>query len=155
MKLLAVFFLVFATPLMANSDNDVVPDAYNYCPNTPDGLRVWDLDHYAAGKAAQQWVGCAGENDFPQKGYLPEGWRDTKVKGDWMFRRSYFSHAGSPSLSLDELPNRTVSRQPFASGHPSASVRMGTRYNSMVIQNGLGSTDRTYIFERWVDENPR
>lgn len=84
-------------------------------------------------------------------GLLPAG--NTLHASDWMFRRSYFSHAAVPGQSAAGLPSsRSAYRQPFVGAHPRFAIRGGYRFNNIVIQSGATS-DRTIIRENWFDAN--
>lgn len=73
--------------------------------------------------------------------------------GDWLFRRSYFSHEPSPLDNARNFPrSRSAYREPFIGAHPHFAIRGGWRYNNYSIQNGT-STDRMYIRENWFDMN--
>src|SRR4029450_6508152 len=73
--------------------------------------------------------------------------------GDWMFRRSYYSHASGSGLLDDSPPSRPASREPWVGAHPRFAIRGGWRFNSYVLQNGTNSTDRTFFRENWYDVN--
>lgn len=73
--------------------------------------------------------------------------------GDWMFRRSYYSHNTGPAATDDAAPSRTAYREPWAGAHPRFAIRGGWRFNTYVIQNGTNSTDRTFFRENWYDVN--
>jgi hypothetical protein len=73
--------------------------------------------------------------------------------GDWMFRRSYYSHTPVPGLLDDSPPSRTSYSEPWAGAHPRFAIRGGWRFNTFTLQNGTGSTDRTYFRENWYDVN--
>jgi hypothetical protein len=72
---------------------------------------------------------------------------------DWMFRRSYYSHAAGPAPGVSEPESRVVYRQPWIGAHPRMAVRGGWRYNTMVLQNGTSGSDRTITREYWSDFN--
>lgn len=73
--------------------------------------------------------------------------------GDWMFKRSYYSHAAAgPGLLDNASPNRSAVREPWVGAHPRFAIRGGWRFNSYILQNGQG-TDRTFIRENWYDVN--
>jgi hypothetical protein len=72
--------------------------------------------------------------------------------GDWMFRRSYYSHDAGPGDLDDSAPSRSAYRAPWVGAHPHSAVRSGWRYNSFVINNG-SSTDMTFYRENWYDTN--
>ena len=74
---------------------------------------------------------------------------NTGQASDWMFRRSYYSHAPEPS-DVGYPESRSARRQPFAGAHPRSAIRGGYRYNNVVIQSG-NSFDRTVIRENWFD----
>ncbi len=73
--------------------------------------------------------------------------------GDWMFRRSYYSHAqDTDNVPRDYPRSRSAYREPFVGAHPRFAIRGGWRVNNMVLQNG-SSTDRTFFRENWFDTN--
>jgi hypothetical protein len=72
--------------------------------------------------------------------------------GDWMFRRSYYSHAAGPGALDESSPSRSASREPWVGAHPRFAIRGGWRFNSFIINNGQ-STDRTFFRENWYDVN--
>ncbi len=92
--------------------------------------------------------------------------------GDWMFRRSYYSHDAGPGYNpgwgsshgpgysresaageMDDWgASRTVNRDPWVGAHPHSAVRSGWRYNSFVIHSG-SSTDTTIFRENWYDKD--
>lgn len=71
---------------------------------------------------------------------------------DWMFRRSYFSHAAVPGQAGAQPNSRSAYRQPFVGAHPRFAIRGGYRFNNVVIQSG-NNVDRTIIRENWFDAN--
>ncbi len=73
--------------------------------------------------------------------------------GDWMFRRSYYSHNAGPAVLDDSAPSRTAYREPWVGAHPRFAIRGGWRFNSFVLQNGTNSVDRTFFRENWYDVN--
>ncbi len=77
----------------------------------------------------------------------------TAQASDWMFRRSYYSHAAGPGLADDANPSRSAAREPWVGAHPRFAIRGGWRFNSFVLQNGTNSTDRTFFRENWYDVN--
>ena len=72
--------------------------------------------------------------------------------GDWMFRRSYYSHAPIPGLLDDSPPSRSAYSEPWVGAHPRFAIRGGWRFNNYILQNGQG-TDRTFYRENWFDVN--
>ncbi len=74
------------------------------------------------------------------------------VAGDWMFRRSYYSHDAVSGDLDDSPPSRSSSREPWVGAHPHVAVRSGYRSNSFMINNG-SSTDTTIFRETWYDVN--
>ena len=72
--------------------------------------------------------------------------------GDWMFRRSYYSHAQGSGLLDDAPPSRSSYSEPWVGAHPRFAIRGGWRFNSFTLQNGQ-STDRTFFRENWYDVN--
>lgn len=77
---------------------------------------------------------------------------NTANAADWMFRRSYYSHAGGPGLLDDAPPSRSNYTEPWVGAHPRFAIRGGWRFNSFTLQNGTG-TDRTFYRENWYDVN--
>lgn len=77
----------------------------------------------------------------------------TTSAGDWMFRRSYYSHGGQSMLDGELPPSRSAYREPWVGAHPRFAIRGGWRFNCFTIQNGLGSSDRTFFRENWYDVN--
>jgi hypothetical protein len=73
--------------------------------------------------------------------------------GDWMFRRSYYSHSAGPAPVDESAPSRTAYREPWVGAHPRFAIRGGWRFNTFVLQNGTNSTDRTFFRENWYDVN--
>lgn len=73
--------------------------------------------------------------------------------GDWMFRRSYYSHAPIPGLLDDNPPSRTAYSEPWTGAHSRFAIRGGWRINTFTIQNGTGSIDRTFFRDSWYDVN--
>ena len=70
---------------------------------------------------------------------------------DWMFRRSYYSHAAGPDgTTVSAPPSRSAYRQPFVGAHPHFAIRGGYRINNYTLNNGQ---DRTIIRESWYDAN--
>jgi hypothetical protein len=72
--------------------------------------------------------------------------------GEWMFRRSYYSHTPGPGLLDDSPPSRSSYSEPWVGAHPRFSIRGGWRFNTFTLQNGQ-STDRTFFRENWYDVN--
>jgi len=70
--------------------------------------------------------------------------------GEWMFRRSYYSHDAEPTDPDDMPASRSVYTQPWVAARPHVAVRSGWRINSFVIHNG-SSTDQTFFRENWTD----
>ena len=70
---------------------------------------------------------------------------------DWMFRRSYYSHAATPT-DAGSPRSRSAYREPFAGNHPRFAIRGGWRMNNIILNNG-SSSDRTFIRENWFDMN--
>ncbi len=73
--------------------------------------------------------------------------------GDWMFRRSYYSHTAGAGSVDESAPSRSAYREPWVGAHPRFAIRGGWRFNSYVINNGTNSSDRTFIRENWYDVN--
>jgi len=73
--------------------------------------------------------------------------------GDWMFRRSYYSHNSGPGVLDDSAPSRSASREPWVGAHPRFAIRGGWRFNSYVLQNGPNGVDMTFMRENWYDVN--
>jgi len=72
--------------------------------------------------------------------------------GNWVFRRSYYSHAAGPGDLDDSAPSRSAYREPWVGAHPRFAIRGGWRFNSYILHNGQ-STDRTFFRENWYDVN--
>jgi hypothetical protein len=73
---------------------------------------------------------------------------------DWMYRRSYFSHALPENLPPNyPLP---VSRSGYRVAHyrEGFGVSTGYRWNNYAIQNGA-RVDRTLYLEGWVEMLPQ
>jgi hypothetical protein len=73
--------------------------------------------------------------------------------GDWMFRRSYYSHAPAPGTVEEPISTRSAYREPWVGAHPRFAIRGGWRFNTFTLQNGFGSTDRTFFRENYYDVN--
>ncbi|HEY2250161.1 MAG TPA: hypothetical protein VGH74_03830 [Planctomycetaceae bacterium] len=73
--------------------------------------------------------------------------------GDWMFRRSYYSHSPIPGLLDDSPPSRSSYAEPWTGAHSRFAIRGGWRINTFTIQNGTGSVDRTFFRDAWYDVN--
>jgi hypothetical protein len=74
---------------------------------------------------------------------------------DWMFRRSYFSHAvpeDDPNR-MPEPPIRYAHRPPFISGSSGYHLRGGHRYNRVQINAGSG-VDVTVFYDEWFRTAP-
>jgi hypothetical protein len=74
---------------------------------------------------------------------------------DWMFRRSYYSHApqpGEPVLNPESI-NRSAYRRAYISTSPGFAVRGGWRYNTIFLQSG-NSTDVTVQRENMFEFVP-
>lgn len=78
--------------------------------------------------------------------------RGPALAGDWMFRRSYYSHQIGPGERDDWTPSRSAYREPWVGAHPHFAARGGWRINSFIIHNG-SSTDVTFFRENWSDVN--
>lgn len=73
---------------------------------------------------------------------------------DWMFRRSYFSHAYGPGDANHPTPlSRSAYRPPYASAHPHFAIRGGWRFKNYSLPNGSGGTDTLYYRENFFDMN--
>jgi hypothetical protein len=75
---------------------------------------------------------------------------------EWMFRRSYFSHALPPGVEPPyPLPeSRSAYRPAYYREAAGWSVRSAYRVNNYVIQNG-NRTDRTYYREGYIEFEPQ
>src|SRR5262245_43317865 len=73
--------------------------------------------------------------------------------GDWMFRRSYYSHNAGPNVLDDAAPSRSAYREPRVGAHPRFAIRGGWRFNSFVLQNGTNSVDMSFFRENFYDVN--
>jgi len=85
---------------------------------------------------------------------LVPGMSSASQADDWMFRRSYYSHALPENLPPDyPLP---VSRSGYRVAHyrEGFGVSTGYRWNNYVIQNGA-RVDRTLYLEGWVEMLPQ
>src|SRR5438477_12811814 len=71
--------------------------------------------------------------------------------GDWMFRRSYYSHNAGPAVVDDAAPSRSAYREPWVGAHPRFAIRGGWRFNRFILQNGTNRTERTFYRENWYD----
>ena len=75
--------------------------------------------------------------------------------GDWMFRRSYYSHALTEDVDVPyPLPRaRSAHRPAYVGNHPGFSVRGGFRFNRVRIRSG-NSIDTTILRENWFEIRP-
>ena len=75
----------------------------------------------------------------------------TASAGDWIFRRSYFTHTVPPHLRRHyPLPqSRSAYRQAYVGDSPGFSVQWGYRINRIIMRSG-SSTDVTIIRENWL-----
>src|SRR5262245_47665755 len=73
--------------------------------------------------------------------------------GDWMFRRSYYSHNAGPNVLDDAAPSRAAYREPWVGAHPRFAVRRGWRFNSFVLEHGTTSVDMSCLRENSYDVN--
>jgi hypothetical protein len=71
---------------------------------------------------------------------------------DWMFRRSYFSHAIPYELAQTApMPHsRSGYALPIVPNNPGFHIRGGYRFSNTYLQSG-NSVDRTYDIESWGD----
>jgi hypothetical protein len=74
---------------------------------------------------------------------------------DWMFRRSYFSHALPPEVAAQypRPESRSAYRPAVVSYGPGFAIRGGTRINRIFMRSGQ-STDLTIIRQDWFDVRP-
>ena len=75
---------------------------------------------------------------------------------DWMFRRSYFSHAQPHDVPphAEFYPgSRSAYRRPWVGTSPGFAARGGYRYNTLFLRSG-NSVDFTVIRENWFEINP-
>jgi len=75
--------------------------------------------------------------------------------GDWIYRRSYFTH-GVPPEEPGFVPypeSRSAYRRAFVNASPGFAVRGGYRFNRIYMRDGL-STDLTVIREDWFQVRP-
>jgi len=72
--------------------------------------------------------------------------------GNWIFRRSYYSHEIPQQLQYKyPLPHSRSAYRPAVTGvRPGFAIRGGYRYNRILLR-GNGSTDITIIRENWHD----
>lgn len=74
---------------------------------------------------------------------------------DWMFARSYFSHA-LPEGVVDDLPvpqSRSAYRRPYVGNRPGFSIRGGYRFNRVQLRSG-NSFDTTVLRSDWFEVYP-
>jgi hypothetical protein len=74
---------------------------------------------------------------------------------DWMFRRSYYSHARPPE-HLAQFPppeRRTAYRPAFAGVTPGFAIRGAYRYNRMQLGQGRNA-DVTIYRQDWFELEP-
>jgi hypothetical protein len=70
---------------------------------------------------------------------------------DWMFARSYFSHADSPGYRYGIAPQaESAYRRPYRAPGPRGHIRGGFRINNIRIWNG-SNNDIQYDREAWFD----
>jgi hypothetical protein len=74
---------------------------------------------------------------------------------DWMFKRSYFSHALPPGVTppFPVPESRSAYRKAYYSEGPTFQVRSAYRINNFVLQNGARS-DRTIYQEGYIQFGP-
>lgn len=86
------------------------------------------------------------------------GWTQSASAEDWMFRRSYYSHA---TATYDEsgvplgppIPSRWAYRKPYAGNGPGFAARGGYRYNIQNMRSG-NNVDVTVLRENWFEFAP-
>jgi len=70
---------------------------------------------------------------------------------DWIFAKSYFSHADSPGYQYGIAPQaKSAYRRPYRSPGPRGHIRSGFRINNIRIWNG-SNADVQYDREVWYD----
>ena len=74
---------------------------------------------------------------------------------DWMFRRSYFTHAVPEDhpAAMPPPPIRYAHRPALISGRPGYHIRGGHRYNRVQINAGDG-VDVTVFYDEWFRTGP-
>ncbi len=75
--------------------------------------------------------------------------------GDWMFRRSYYSHdvPADKAANYPRPRSRSAYRRAVTGYGPGFAIRGGYRYNRIFMRSGR-STDLTVIREEWFDIRP-
>lgn len=75
--------------------------------------------------------------------------------GDWIYRRSYFSHEVPPEDPgfVPYPKSRSAYRRAYVNASPGFAVRGGYRFNRIYMRDGL-STDLTVIREDWFQVRP-
>ncbi|QDT49751.1 hypothetical protein Pan258_38060 [Symmachiella dynata] len=70
---------------------------------------------------------------------------------DWIFAKSYYSHADSPGYQYGIAPKaKSAYRRPYRSPGPRGHIRSGFRINNIRIWNG-SNADVQYDREVWYD----
>lgn len=70
----------------------------------------------------------------------------------WMFQRSYYTHAPEHGGTSGPVSTRSGYREAFAGNHPRAAIRGGYRWNTIRMGSGA-SVDNTVIRENFFDLN--
>jgi hypothetical protein len=80
---------------------------------------------------------------------------DSADAGDWIYRRSYFSHDIPPEeAGFRSFPeSRSAYRKAYVNTSPGFAVRGGYRFNRIYMRDG-NSTDLTVIREDWFQVRP-
>ncbi|MBW3542130.1 MAG: hypothetical protein KY476_17810 [Planctomycetes bacterium] len=72
---------------------------------------------------------------------------------EWVFYRSYFTHAVPPEIEpyFPRPRSRSAYRPAIAGGTPGLSIRGGYRYNRIFLGAGGSSPDLTILRENWYE----
>ena len=83
------------------------------------------------------------------------GGSDESQAGEWMFRRSYYSHQVPPEIELQNPTPRSRSayRGAYVGINPGFSIQGGYRFNRVVINSG-NSSDVTILRRNWFEITP-
>ena len=75
--------------------------------------------------------------------------------GDWMFRRSYYTHDLPPEVArhYPQPQSRSAYRPAIAGNTPGLSIRGGYRFNRIFL-SGPAATDITIYREDWYELEP-
>jgi hypothetical protein len=75
--------------------------------------------------------------------------------GDWIYRRSYFSHVLPPDVAAryPAPESRSAYRVPMVYEAPTAGIRGVYRYNPIILYDGR-SSDITIYRQNWIQFQP-